>query len=73
MSKYEYVLSSANRSVLVVVSFKYVLNLTNPLLRSCISKRSRNTIIRICLELGESSAEIVCIKAFSLWQRANVS
>ena len=44
-----------------------VLSSANP--RAC-----RNCgVVRICLELGEPSAEIVRVEAFSLWRRANLS
>ena len=39
----------------------------NPLRRS---KRSRCGAVRILLNLGEPSAEIVRVKALSLWRRA---
>ena len=37
------------------------------------SKRSRCGAVRICLERGEPSAEIVRVEALSLWRRANLS
>ena len=52
---------------------EFVLTLTNPLRRSCVSKRSRCGAVRICLERGEPSAEIVRVEALSLWRRANLS
>ena len=42
----------------------------DPLRGSCASKRSRCGAVRICLSLGEPSAEIVCVEALSLWRRA---
>ena len=42
----------------------------DPLRRSCASKRSRCGAVRICLSLGEPSAEIVRVEALSLWRRA---
>ena len=36
------------------------------------SKRSRCGAVRICLDLGEPSAEIVRVEALSLWRRANL-
>ena len=42
----------------------------DPLRRSCVSKRSRCGAVRICLSLGEPSAEIVRVEALSLWRRA---
>ena len=45
----------------------------NPLRRSCVSKRSRCGAVRICLELGAPSAEIVRVEALSLSCRANLS
>ena len=42
----------------------------NPLRRSCVSKRSRRGAVRILLNLGEPSAEIVRVEALSLWRRA---
>ena len=37
------------------------------------SKRSHCDAVRMCLELGEPSAEIVRVEAQSLWRRASVS
>ena len=37
------------------------------------SKRSRCGAVRICLDLGEPSAEILRVEALSLWRRANLS
>ena len=42
----------------------------DPLRRSCASKRSRCGAVRICLSLGEPSAEIVRVEALSVWRRA---
>ena len=42
----------------------------DPLRRSCASKRSRCGAVRICLSLGEPSAEIVRVEALLLWRRA---
>ena len=42
----------------------------DPLRGSCVSKRSRCGAVRICLSLGEPSAEIVRVEALSLWRRA---
>ena len=42
----------------------------DPLRRSCASKRSRCGAVRICLSLGEPSAEIARVEALSLWRRA---
>ena len=42
----------------------------DPLRRSCASKRSRCGAVRICLSLGEPSAEIVRVEALPLWRRA---
>ena len=42
----------------------------HPLRGSCASKRSRCGAVRICLSLGEPSAEIVRVEALSLWRRA---
>ena len=39
-------------------------------LRIFSSKRSRCGAVRICLSLGEPSAEIVPVEALSLWRRA---
>ena len=44
--------------------------LRDPLRRSCASERSRCGAVRICLSLGEPSAEIVRVEALSLWRRA---
>ena len=52
---------------------KFVLSPMNPLRGSCVSKRSRCGAVRICLDLGEPSAEIVRVEALSLWRRANLS
>ena len=38
--------------------------------RATLSKRSRCGAVRICLSLGEPSAEIVRVEALSLWRRA---
>ena len=46
---------------------------TYPLRRSCVSKRSRRGPVRICLDRGEPSAEIVRVEALSLRRRANLS
>ena len=45
----------------------------NALRRSCVPKSSRCGAVRICLELGEPSAEIARVEALSLWRRANAS
>ena len=50
-----------------------VLSSAIPLRRSCVSKRSRCSAVRICLERGELSAEIVRVEALSLWRRASLS
>ena len=42
----------------------------DPLRRSCASKRSCCGAVRVCLSLGEPSAEIVRVEALSLWRRA---
>ena len=42
----------------------------DPLRGSCASKRSRCGAVRICLSVGEPSAEIVRVEALSLWRRA---
>ena len=42
----------------------------DPLRRSCASKRFHCGAVRICLSLGEPSAEIVHVEALSLWRRA---
>ena len=44
----------------------------DPLRRSCASKRSRCGAVRICLSLGEPSAEIVRVEVLSLWRRATL-
>ena len=63
----------ACRSALAVAPCEFVLTLANPLRRSCVSKRSRCDAVRICLDLGEPSAEILRVEALSLWRRANLS
>ena len=42
----------------------------DPLRGSCVLKRSRCGAVRICLSLGEPSAEIVRVEVLSLWRRA---
>ena len=42
----------------------------DPLRRSCASKRSCCGAVRVCLSLGEPSAEIVRVEVLSLWRRA---
>ena len=49
---------------------RFLLAAHDPLRRSCASKRSRCGAVRICLSLGEPSAEIVRVEALSLWRRA---
>ena len=49
---------------------RFLLAARDPLRRSCASKRSRCGAVRICLSLGEPSAEIVRVEALSLWRRA---
>ena len=63
----------ARRSALAVAPCEFVLSAANPLRRSCVSKRSRCGAVRICLDLGEPSAEILRVEALSLWCRANLS
>ena len=63
----------ACRSALAVAPCEFVLSAANPLRRSCVSKRSRCGAARICLDLGEPSAEILRVEALSLWRRANLS
>ena len=60
----------ACRSALAVAPCECVLSSANPLRRSCVSKRSRCGAVRMCLELGKPSAEIVRVEALSLWHRA---
>ena len=47
---------------------RFLLAARDPLRRSCASKRSRCGAVRICLSLGEPSAEIVRVEALSLWR-----
>ena len=49
---------------------RFLLAARDPLRRSCASKRSRCGAVRICVSLGEPSAEIVRVEALSLWRRA---
>ena len=63
----------ACRSALAVAPCEFILSAANPLRRSCVSKRSRCGAVRICLDLGEPSAEILRVEALSLWRRANLS
>ena len=49
---------------------RFLLAARDPLRGSCASKRSRCGAVRICLSLGEPSAEIVRVEALSLWRRA---
>ena len=49
---------------------RFLRSARDPLRRSCASKRSRCGAVRICLSLGEPSAEIVRVEALSLWRRA---
>ena len=62
----------ACRSALAVAPCDFVLTPANPLRRLCVSKRSHCGAVRICLDLGEPSAEIVRVEALSLWRRANL-
>ena len=48
----------------------YDVSARDPLQRSCASKRSRCGAVRICLSLGEPSAETVRVEALSLWRCA---
>ena len=49
---------------------RFLRSARDPLRRSCASKRSGCGAVRICLSLGEPSAEIVRVEALSLWRRA---
>ena len=49
---------------------RFLRSTRDPLRRSCASKRSRCGAVRICLSLGEPSAEIARVEALSLWRRA---
>ena len=49
---------------------RFLLAARDPLRRSRASKRSRCGAVRICLSLGEPSAEIVRVEVLSLWRRA---
>ena len=60
----------ACRSALALAPFEFALT-PNPLRKSSASKRSRCGAERICLDLSEPSAEIVCVEELSLWRRAN--
>ena len=57
----------------VSLSCKRCKTKVNPLRRLCVSKRSRCGAVRMCLELGEPFAEILRVKALSLWRRASAS
>ena len=59
-------------SPLTVAPCEFVLTSANPLRRAYVSKRSRCGAVRICLDLGEPSAEIVRVEALSLWHRASL-
>ena len=63
----------ACRSALAVAPCECVLSSANPLRRLCVSKRSRCGAVRMCLALGEPSAEILRVEALLLWRRANAS
>ena len=60
---------SAEIGALAVAPCEFVLSSANPMRRLCVSKRSRCGAVRICLELGEPSAEIVRVEVLSLWRR----
>ena len=49
---------------------RFLRSARDPLRRSCASKRSHCGAVRICLSLGEPSAEIVRVAALSLRRRA---
>ena len=61
----------ACRRALAVAPCECVLVPANPLRRLCVSKRSRCGVVRMCLELGEPSAEISRVEALLLSRRAN--
>ena len=61
----EFVLIVWKLCVFVKASCEFVLIAANPLRRSCVSKRSRCGVARICFDRRESFAEIVRVETLS--------